>query len=291
MVRAPANRKPTRACNGGGRRPTAHGVTVAAHWVAHTRVGFRDVCGVRSARWLWAHLRAAFPRAYALCLMPNHAHLVVPGGADFGLFRRVLAQHGRVFGCAWDCESTACTTVEILLRAIRYVFINPVRDGRVADPWAWPWSTLRELGGAVDDDWTRAEVRAVTRGPWARVLARLTQPDAGPAPPRPRPGDLARSCVASFDAIAAAVASALRCEPEAIRTRSRARRLFVQLALAVGAPRRADLAAACGVQRHAIAEATRVPDRTGLRCALQCLQDDRLRIHDVPRGIALRRTG
>ena len=223
--------------------------------------------------------------------MPDHVHLVAPGGVDVALFRRVLALHARVFGCAWDCATTLCTTLEILLRAIRYVLINPVRAGLVTDPWAWPWSTLRELGGVVDGDWTRADVRALIGGPWARALERLTRPDGGKAPARPRPADLARPTAASFDALAAAVASALRAEPGDIRTRGRARRLFIQLAFAVGAPRIADLASACGVQRQAIGKALRDPDRTGLRCAVQCLQDDRLRIHDVPPPADLRFTG
>lgn len=212
--------------------------------------------------------------------MPDHLHLVVPGGLAQDLLRRILALHGRAFGCAWDCEPTRCTTVEILLRTIRYVLLNPVRDGRVADPWAWPWSTLRELGGVVDDDWTRAEVRARVGGPWARVLERLTRLDDGTVPQRPRTGDPGRPTVASLDAIAAAVASALRTTPQDIRKRGRARRVFVQLALAVGAPRQADLAEACGVRRQAIAKALREPDREGLRCALQCLHDNRLRNYD-----------
>lgn len=213
--------------------------------------------------------------------MPDHVHLVVPGGIDFAVFRRVLIQHARVFGCAWDRgKSTPCTTTEILLRAIRYVLINPVRDGHVGDPWAWPWSTLRELGGVVDNDWTRAQVRGLQRGSWARLLDRVTQLDGGTVPARPRAGDLEHPPVASFAAMEAAVASALRAEPGDIAKRGRPRRVFVQLALAVGKPRRTDLAAACGVTLQAIRDAARVPDPAGLRCALQCLQDDRLRIHD-----------
>jgi hypothetical protein len=261
-------------------------VTIAVHLVAHTRGSFRGVCGAKSARWLWARLKAAFPRAFALCLMPDHVHLVVPGGIDQALLRRVLAQHGRLFGCGWHrVEATPCTTVEILLRAIRYVLINPVRDGRVGDPWAWPYSTLRELGGVVDDDWTRADVRRLVRGPWARVLERITQLDDGTVPPVPRAPDFDQPPVASFASMAAAVASALRGEPEDVTRRTQARRVFIQLALAVGHPRPCELAAACGVTLQAVRDAARVPDPIGLRFALTCLQDDRLRIHDEPPAV------
>ena len=33
----------------------------------------------------------------------------------------------------------------IAFRMLRYVLLNPVRDGLVVDPWCWPWSTLRDL--------------------------------------------------------------------------------------------------------------------------------------------------
>lgn len=257
------------------------GMRIAEHWVAHTRGNFRGVCGGKSARWLWQHLKAAFPGAYALCLMPDHVHLVVPGGADFASFQRVLAHHGRRFGCSWNrADATPCTTREILVRAIRYAIINPVRAGLVTDPWAWPWSTLRELGSAVVDDWTRAQVRRVVRGTWARLLERMSHLDDGTVPPVPGSGDPC-GMVISLDTIAAAVASTLRVELGEIQQRGRARRLFVQLAFAAGRPRHTDLAQACGVAPQAIREAARVTDEAGLRCALRCLQDDRLRIHDV----------
>jgi hypothetical protein len=119
------------------------------------------------------------------------------------------------------------------------------------------------------------------RGSWARVLERVTRLDDGRVLPLPRAGNFAQPLVASFERIKAAVASALRSDPDAITARGRPRALFVQLALAVGQPRRSDLAAACGVTLQAIRRAARNPDRAGLRCALRCLQDDRLRVHDV----------
>lgn len=268
------------------------GVTIAVHWVARTRGGFRGVCRGASARWLWRHLRAVFPRAYALCLMPDHVHLIVPGRADLASFRRVLAHHGRLFGCAWHrADATPCTTAEILLRAVRYVILNPVRAQLVSDPWAWPWSTLRELGGVVVDDWTRAAVRGLTRAPWARVLERLTQLDDGTAPARPRPASGDAPVVASLSAIAAAAASSLRTDPGDISTRGPTRRLFVQLALSVGYPRLGDLAQACGVRPRAIREAAREGDHEDLRRALRCLRDERLRIHDAPEPTASARRG
>lgn len=220
--------------------------------------------------------------------MPDHVHMVAPGGFDLELFARILRQHGRRFGCRWDVgDPRPATTREIIVRAIRYVLLDPVRDGLAADPWAWPWSTLRDLGGAVDDDWTRAEVRKLIRGPWSRVIDRVTQLDDGQAPRQPHPSP-DPAAVASLQAIAEAAASALRSVPSDIRGRTRTRRLFVQLALAVGHPRRAELAALCGVTDQAIRNATRSPDRTGLACALRCLHDERLRRHDIPaaRGAA-----
>lgn len=202
--------------------------------------------------------------------MPDHIHLLVPFGDDVGKrLSRVLAQHGYLFGTAWDVETG-------------YHYVNPVNDGIVDDPWKWPWSTLRDVGGLIVDPWTVEAVRRVAPVSASRILRSLT--DAGNRTcPLPGPLDDRAQPVASLSSIAAAAAaaSALRMQPDDIRRRTPARKLFVHAALACSPLELRRLAQACGVSVRAIQKIRADGPPPGLDCALRCLQDPRLLIHDV----------
>lgn len=254
----------------------------ALHWVARPRPGFR-VVAPRSARWLWERLKEAFPSALACCLMPDHVHLLVPGHASEETWRRILGQHGRHFGTQWTTHSQPATTAKVVWRVIRYVVNNPVRAGLVDDPWCWPWSTLRDLGGVIARPWTVASVREAARSVGvsrARVLPELSSLNGAPVPV-PKREDPETAPVVSLSAIAAAVASTLRCEPSDIRRRGPARTLFLHMAARYGAVPKQQLADACGLRIRAIRKTLQHPPPPSLRPALRCLQDPRLRIHDV----------
>ncbi|MCR9161985.1 MAG: hypothetical protein ACE37F_26385 [Nannocystaceae bacterium] len=97
-----------------------------------------------------------------------------------------------------------------------------------------------------------------------------------------RPKD-APPIAASFDAIAAASASALRCTPsDRFRKAHPCRSTFVGLAEAVGHPRPPALAAACGVSRRALPALRRRADPSALRHAVRCLLDPRLHTWQTP---------
>jgi putative transposase len=97
-------------------------------------------------RWAWD--------VHALCLMPNHFHLVVETTAprlSAGLHRAngIYAQSfnarhersGHLFG---DRFHTRLVRDEAHLHAVcRYVVENPVRAGLCATPAEWPWSRSR----------------------------------------------------------------------------------------------------------------------------------------------------
>lgn len=263
-------------------------MNAAVHLVAKPRPGFRQVVEPASARWLWTHLRAAFPHAFALCLMPDHLHLLVPGGADQDLLRRVLAHHGRVFGTTWSIHAERSSTEAIVWRTIRYIFLNPVRAGYVDDPWWWPWSTLRDLGGLIADPWTIDAVRSIARVPRGQVLPSLTRLQDGRAPSIPAAAELEALPVTTLPSIACAAASALRLTPGDIRHRGAARDLFVHTALACNPNELERLADACDVSTRAIQRLRNKETVPGLRSALRCLQDPRLLAHDVDRRWLLR---
>jgi putative transposase len=88
----------------------------------------------------------------AYCLMPNHVHFIaIPHKSDSlaktfnaahmrysQYFNNTLGQRGHL----WQGRFYSCILDEPrLIRAARYVEMNPVRAGLVVMPWQWPWSS------------------------------------------------------------------------------------------------------------------------------------------------------
>jgi len=89
---------------------------------------------------------------WAYCLMPNHVHMIAVPGSEEGLRQAIGEAHRRYTrrinvregwrGHLWQGRFASCPLDErYLLAATRYVELNPVRAGMVADPEAYPWSS------------------------------------------------------------------------------------------------------------------------------------------------------
>jgi len=99
---------------------------------------------------------------WAYCLMPNHVHLIAVPGSEDGLGRAIGEAHRRYTrrinirekwrGYLWQGRF-ACFVMDepYLLAAARYVELNPVRAGLVADAAEWPWSSARAHLSGRDD--------------------------------------------------------------------------------------------------------------------------------------------
>lgn len=146
------------------------------HFVATPLPGHKPLADAATAWWLMGRLRAAFPDALAACLMPDHPHLIAP--CDDPRVARVRL--ARVLGMLAVRKRARRLFEEVpeprlipdskhLARQIRYVHLNPCRNGLVSDPLSWPWSTHRGLVGAEVDPW-------VTPG---RLAAALGRSEAG----------------------------------------------------------------------------------------------------------------
>ncbi len=107
---------------------------------------------------LYALVASAFPGLVALCVMPDHVHLLLPHGEGLGRLRDVMSafarwrrQHrGEPSGSTWErAPEPEFVPPDKELRVLRYVHLNPCRKGLVDDPLAWPLSTHRELVGLV----------------------------------------------------------------------------------------------------------------------------------------------
>jgi len=125
------------------------------HFAAHARppeILFQDW---REALRLWETLLGLGP-VQALVLMPDHVHLLTRE-LDFGTWSHALRgfarwrnhRRGESGRQVW---LTLGSPEEIqdakhLRRTHRYIALNPCRDGLVADPLAWPFSTHRDSVG------------------------------------------------------------------------------------------------------------------------------------------------
>lgn len=99
---------------------------------------------------------------WSYCLMPNHVHIIaVPSDADglrrtFGdLHRRYtgyINARMRMTGHLWQGRFSSVAMDEAhLMRALRYVALNPVRARLVQQARDWRWSSTRALCDAAGD--------------------------------------------------------------------------------------------------------------------------------------------
>ena len=91
-------------------------------------------------------------QVWAYCLMPNHVHLIVVPQSEDGL-RRGLGEARRRYtrrvnfregwrGHLWQGRFASFAMDDrYLLRAARYVELNPVRARLCRVPWRWRWSS------------------------------------------------------------------------------------------------------------------------------------------------------
>jgi len=103
---------------------------------------------------------------WAYCLMPNHVHLIVVPESEDGLCRALGEAHRRYTrrinfregwrGHLWQGRFASFAMDEqYLLRAVRYVALNPVRAKLCRAPWRWRWSSAGAHVAGRDDGLVR----------------------------------------------------------------------------------------------------------------------------------------
>ena len=106
--------------------------------------------------------RKAEVEVWAYCLMPNHVHMILRPTRSDGLGRAVGEAHrrytnfinarGRWTGHLFQSRfASVVLHDDHLIRAVRYVSLNPVRARLVARPEEWKWSSVRAHLSGVDD--------------------------------------------------------------------------------------------------------------------------------------------
>jgi putative transposase len=134
---------------------------------------------------------------WAYCLMPNHVHLILVPQSEDGLRRGVGEVHRRYTqavnarerwtGHLWQGRFGSVVMDQAhLMRAARYIELNPVRAGLVAAPDDWPWSSAAaHVSGKPDTLAQSAWLTEQIAGWICSWREFLLQPD-------PNQGDLAR---------------------------------------------------------------------------------------------------
>jgi putative transposase len=121
---------------------------------------------------------------WAYCLMPNHVHLiVVPDRAE--ALRRALGETHRRYtrrvnfragwrGYLWQGRFASFALDErYLLRAARYVELNPVRAKLCRAPWRWRWSSAAAHVAGRDDDLVQVGPLLERVKDWRQFLAEV----------------------------------------------------------------------------------------------------------------------
>ncbi len=253
------------------------------HLVATPRFGLAPFHHPAHADWLWLRLRETFPDALAACILWNHIHLVSTYVADSAsLMGKILGGFARRVGRPGMFHAAPpprpIPDRKHLQRTVRYVHLNPCREGIVRDPMSWPWSTHRGAIGAEFDPWVapgrmQRELQWRTRD-FPREFHRHVSSDPSakvdgtpfPAPAQPR-----INAIVPLDMILAAANSAT---PWASRALSR--KLAHQLAKEQGWADSPQLARALGVSRRTLRRWSEQPKLPAIVYPRLCLGDPRL---------------
>ena len=105
---------------------------------------------------------------HAYVLMTNHVHMLITP-AEPGQFSRLMQALGRRYvrqvnsryhrtGTLWEGRYKACPVASerYVLQCLRYIELNPLRAGMVADPSDYPWSSHRHNAFGEYDRLVRA---------------------------------------------------------------------------------------------------------------------------------------
>lgn len=271
--------------------------TLWLHMCAKAAPSSKPLTHASVAPALWELLEKAFPAASAAVLMTLHLHVNSPF-ESFDEGRRTLAamlsgttrskELGRLLTWEPSPAPQIVTTPQIHRRTDRYIILNPNRAGLVDDPLLWPWSTHRDVVGAVARPWVEPSYLARLHqeeahgfaSRWHRYATRADGVSAAASSPLIRPASQLQST--SLVSLVSATLAATRSGVGALRTKSKARAIFLSLAQRHGLVDGTVLRLVCGVSPTTISRHRRRPPPDGLAAAELCLAEPRLRRHLEP---------
>jgi len=125
---------------------------------------------------------------WAYCLMPDHVHLIVVPDSEDALRRALGEAHRRYTrrinfregwrGHLWQGRFASFAMDErYLLRAARYVELNPVRAKLCRAPWRWRWSSAAAHVAGRDDGLVRVTPLLKRVKDWREFLMETLEAD------------------------------------------------------------------------------------------------------------------
>jgi len=245
---------------------------------------------------LWDQLQDRLPGCVALCLMPNHGHLIVPMSqrktAEQAIRLSLLAFQ-RIVPSWWEPipEPTLVPDIKHLRRQIRYVHLNPSRSRLTSDPLNWEFSTHWDYLGFSVGSISVPKVRDLDFSSVTHfhqfVSADSTTNVAGTPFLRQARGANMYSPIVSLDRVADLTLLLTRSPAEALRQRGRCkglpRKLFYSLAAAAGYRNYSQLARYLNIGRQSVREAMNKDGAFAYRedLARQLLLEPRLEIRNL----------
>ena len=131
--------------------------------------------------------RKAEVDVWAYCLMPNHVHMILRPTRSDAIGRAVGEAHrrytnfinarGRWTGHLFQSRfASVVLDDDHLIRAVRYVSLNPLRARLVARPEEWKWSSVRAHLSGADDGLVKVRP-ALDRIPHLKELLKVESED------------------------------------------------------------------------------------------------------------------
>ena len=210
----------------------------------------------------WHQLCSHLDRYIALCLMPNHGHLIVQQEdrtKTENAIRLSLLAFKRKVPSLWSPipEPTLIPDMKHLRRQVRYVHLNPCRSHLTGDPLHWEFSThwdyLRYSVGSI----SVPSVQSLSFSSHSEfhkfVSADFTTHVAGTLLPQntPLPSDFP---LVSLDRVAQLSLVLTRSPANSFVRKNGPRRLFYSLAMAAGYKNLSQIARYLGVTPQSVAE-------------------------------------
>jgi hypothetical protein len=219
---------------------------------------------------LWVRLRCSLPSVLAAVLLPERAEIVLESDAEAGRSVQAAAQRAGLSGVRLDTSTLERSDLCAVLTAVH---ATPSTVSNLEDPLEWPWSTVRDLLGAVIDPWVTPPLLTSALGDGEAVMALLAEATKEGVEPAPR-SDVPTSAIRD---VLRAAAAATRRPAGAVRRPGPTRRLFVALANAHGWWMPRHVATLCSVGRRTLYRQLEHVPNGWVRAGALCLGDARLR--------------
>lgn len=141
-------------------------------------------------------------RIHAYCWMTNHIHILVQiSDAPLGkLIQRIASRYARAVQARLETtghlferryHAILVDADAYLMTLVRYIHLNPVRGGLVADPAEYPWSSHRNYLGLCQRDWVTTKFTLGVLGNHPdHAVAKYRELMDGPGPSHWGEGDL-----------------------------------------------------------------------------------------------------